>query len=62
MINVRELLADAYDRRGEVKELLLSPKGYNTGIGYMGFVDGLYFLFASEADYIEFINDLKEEV
>ena len=26
-------------------------KGYNTESGYMGFVEGEYVLFASEADY-----------
>ena len=28
-------------------------KGYNTDNGYMGYVDGEYILFASEADYRE---------
>ncbi len=28
-------------------------KGYNTESGYMGYVDGEYILFASEADYRE---------
>lgn len=27
-------------------------KGFNTGDGYMGMVDGEYILFASEADYV----------
>ncbi len=33
-------------------------KGYNTQDGYMGFVawEGEYILFASEADYIEYLN------
>ena len=31
-------------------------KGYNTQYGYMGYVDGTYILFASEADYIEYLN------
>ena len=26
-------------------------KGFNTGDGYMGLVDGKYILFASESDY-----------
>ena len=30
-------------------------KGFNTGDGYMGMVDGEYILFASEADY--YVND-----
>ena len=32
-------------------------KGYNTEHGYMGYVDGAYVLFASEADYIDYIED-----
>ena len=32
-------------------------KGYNTADGYMGFVDGRYMLFASEADYREYLED-----
>lgn len=32
-------------------------KGYNTETGYMGYVDGRYILFASEADYMEAIGE-----
>ncbi len=32
-------------------------KGYNTAEGYMGLVDGKYILFASEADYREYIEE-----
>lgn len=32
-------------------------KGYNTAEGYMGLVDGRYVLFASEADYREYLED-----
>lgn len=32
-------------------------KGYNTSEGYMGLVDGRYVLFASEADYREYMED-----
>jgi len=32
-------------------------KGYATASGYMGFVDGEYLLFASEADYIEYLEN-----
>lgn len=31
-------------------------KGFNTGDGYMGMVDGEYILFA-EADYYDYVND-----
>ena len=31
-------------------------KGYSTAEGYMGFVDGGYMLFASEADYREYVE------
>lgn len=32
-------------------------KGYHTESGYMGFVNGKYQLFASEADYFEWMED-----
>ncbi len=32
-------------------------KGYNTAEGYMGLVDGRYVLFASEADYREYLEE-----
>ncbi len=32
-------------------------KGYTTASGYMGYVDGAYILFASEEDYLEYIED-----
>ena len=32
-------------------------KGYTTDVGYMGYVDGTYMLFASEKDYLEFLED-----
>ena len=32
-------------------------KGYNTSDGYMGLVDVRYLLFASEADYREYLED-----
>lgn len=31
-------------------------KGYNVPEGYMGYVNGIYMLFASEADYIDYIK------
>ena len=31
-------------------------KGYNTDNGYMGYVDGEYIPFASEADYREWME------
>lgn len=31
-------------------------KGYYIAYGYMGYVDGIYQLFASEADYIDYIT------
>ena len=32
-------------------------KGYVTNNGFMGFVGGVYMLFASEADYWEYVNE-----
>ena len=31
-------------------------KGYVTSSGYMGLVNGRYMLFATEADYIEYLT------
>lgn len=31
--------------------------GYTLSYGYMGLVDGRYILFASEADYEEYLED-----
>ena len=38
-------------------EELAMRKGFTTGDGYMGFVEGRYILFASESDYYEYMND-----
>ena len=35
----------------------MEPKGYNTPTGYMGYVDGIYMLFASEQDYLDYLED-----
>ena len=32
-------------------------KGYEIGSGYMGWVDGEYVLFATEADYLEYVEE-----
>jgi len=32
-------------------------KGFYTGYLYCGFIDGRYYMFASEQDYIEAYND-----
>lgn len=32
-------------------------KGYSIESGYMGLVDGSYMLFASEADYEEYVEE-----
>lgn len=31
-------------------------KGYTVENGYMGYVDGVYMLFASETDYTEYVE------
>ena len=38
-------------------------KGYYTGNGYMGYVDGRYMLFASENEYADYLGhaDLVKE-
>lgn len=32
-------------------------KGYHTANGYMGLVDGKYILFASEEDYLDYLEE-----
>lgn len=32
-------------------------KGYSVESGYMGYVNGRYMLFASEADYLEYMEE-----
>ena len=32
-------------------------KGYFVKDGYMGFIDGIYRLFADETDYLEYLED-----
>ena len=32
-------------------------KGYSTGFGYMGYVDGEYLMFASEDEYREYVEE-----
>lgn len=32
-------------------------KGYHTGDGYMGLVEGRYILFSSESEYYDYMND-----
>ena len=32
-------------------------KGYTTAMGYMGWVSGKYILFASEAEYKEYLEE-----
>ena len=37
-------------------------KGYITPMGYMGYVDGRYYLFASECEYSEYVRELQEDM
>lgn len=32
-------------------------KGYTTAAGYMGYVNGNYVLFASEAEYLDYLEE-----
>lgn len=32
-------------------------KGYNTASGYMGYVEGVYMLFATEEEYVEYLEE-----
>ena len=35
-------------------------RGYYTGTGFYGLVDGRYILFSSEADYYEYLEELDK--
>ena len=39
-----------------VARRVANMKGYTTAQGYMGYVDGSYMLFASEDDYLEYVE------
>ncbi len=43
-------------RQRKITKKETEMKGYLVSEGYMGFVDGRYMLFASEADYLEYVN------
>lgn len=36
--------------------------GYYTAYGYIGFIDGERMLFATEDEYEEYFNNLKEDI
>lgn len=38
------------------KQETVQMKGYNVEAGYMGYVDGVYILFADENDYYEYME------
>lgn len=43
------------------RQEVIFMKGYYTAEGYMGLVEGRYFLFACEADYREYLEAYEEE-
>ena len=52
------LLIMKYNKKSNGNEKgVEAMKGYTTENGYMGFVNGIYQLFASEADYREWMED-----
>lgn len=47
-----------YSEQGNCFEQeVIFMKGYNTASGYMGLVDGAYILFATESDYLEYMEE-----
>lgn len=36
---------------------MVDMKGYDTASGYMGYIDGRYVLFASEAEYADYMEE-----
>jgi hypothetical protein len=48
-----------YGNRDEERRKIM--KGYTVESGYMGFLDGRYYLFADESDYRETFLEQEEE-
>ena len=48
------------ERRGTGGKRRNVMKGYDTAGGYMGFIGGRYILFASEAEYVDYMSDEEE--
>lgn len=48
------------DNRTKVRKIILrgdkDMKGYTVESGYMGYVNGVYMLFASETDYLDYME------
>jgi len=38
----------------------MNIKGYVVDSGYMGYVDGRYILFATEQEYLDYVEEEKE--
>lgn len=41
----------------ELQKGMVDMKGYDTASGYMGYIDGRYVLFASEAEYADYMEE-----
>ena len=41
----------------KIKEEVRIMKGYTVESGYMGYVNGEYMLFASETDYVDYVEN-----
>ena len=39
----------------------MEVKGYNVSIGYYGYVNGEYMLFATENDYLDYIAEIPAD-
>ncbi len=42
--------------KSQLNREVITMKGYYTAYGYMGLVNGKYILFATEAEYIDYIS------
>ena len=49
------LISEADNRLSEKGAGMM--KGYYNGAGYMGYVEGRWILFASEGDYLEYMEE-----
>lgn len=51
------MLPSIQNEENSFEQEVIFMKGYNTASGYMGFVNGTYILFATEDEYLEYMEE-----
>lgn len=51
------MLPSIQNKENSFEQEVIFMKGYNTSSGYMGFVNGIYILFATEDEYLEYMEE-----